>query len=116
MRHPRERGDPGFLKDTVIPAVYILASKRNGTLYVGVTSDLQSRIAQHRNGTLGGFTAQYDVKRLVWVEHHETMEAAILREKRIKKWRRAWKLELIEAENPQWHDLAEQCGFERLQP
>ncbi|MDJ0978218.1 MAG: GIY-YIG nuclease family protein [Erythrobacter sp.] len=96
------------------PTVYLLASQRNGTLYVGVTSDLISRITHHRNGTFRGFTAEYSVKRLVWFECHATMEAAILREKRIKRWRRAWKLELIEAENPQWCDLAEQFGFETL--
>lgn len=98
------------------PTVYLLASKRNGTLYVGVTSDLVARIIQHRSGSFGGFTAQYDVNRLVWFEQHSTMEAAILREKRIKKWRRAWKLELIEADNPQWLDLAEQFGLDPLRP
>ena len=96
------------------PTVYLLASKRNGTLYCGVTSDLITRIAQHRDGTFDGFTRQYGVKTLVWFEHHESMEAAILREKRIKKWRRAWELELIEAENPQWLDRAEEFGFDPL--
>ena len=96
------------------PTVYLLASQRNGTLYCGVTSDLVTRIAQHRHGTFSGFTQQYCVKRLVWFEHYESMEAAIQREKRIKKWRRAWKLELIEADNPQWKDLAEQFGFDPL--
>ena len=96
------------------PTVYLLASQRNGTLYCGVTSDLVTRVAQHRDGTYSGFTQQYDVKRLVWFEHHESIEAAILREKRIKKWRRAWKLELIEAGNPQWRDLAETLGFAPL--
>ena len=92
----------------------MLASQRNGTLYCGVTSNLLVRIAQHRDGTFGGFTVQYSVKRLVWFEHHATMEESILREKRIKKWNRAWKLELIEAENPRWLDLAEQFGFDPL--
>lgn len=95
------------------PCVYLLASKRNGTLYVGVTSDLLRRLAQHRDESLsGGFTAKYSVKRLVWFESHESIEEAILREKRIKKWNRAWKLELIEADNPDWLDLAEQFGFD----
>ena len=97
-----------------IPTVYILASKRNGTLYTGVTSDLLGRIHQHREGTLGGFTKEHGIKRLVWFEVHETMESAILREKRVKNWRRAWRLELIEQENPQWLDLAEQFGFAPL--
>jgi putative endonuclease len=79
-----------------------------------VTSDLFARIFHHREGTFGGFTKAHGVHRLVWFEVHETMESAILREKRIKKWRRAWKLELIEADNPQWLDLAEQFGFARL--
>lgn len=97
-----------------LPTVYLLASQRNGTLYVGVTSDLVARIHQHREGTFGGFTKQYAVHRLVWFEHHGTMEDAIVREKRIKKWRRAWKLELIEQDNPRWLDLAEQFGFDPL--
>ena len=98
----------------ITPIVYILASQRNGTLYTGVTSDLVARIHHHREGTFGGFTKQHHVNRLVWFEAHGTMENAIVREKRIKKWRRAWKLELIEAENPRWLDLAEQFGFDRL--
>ncbi|AWW73483.1 endonuclease [Erythrobacter sp. KY5] len=97
-----------------LPTVYLLASKRNGTLYCGVTSDLAVRIAQHRDGTFSGFTKEYGVNRLVWFEHHGDMGAAIIREKRIKKWRRAWKLELIEAENPQWKDMAEKLGFDPL--
>lgn len=99
---------------TFSPAVYLLASKRNGTLYCGVTSDLAARIARHRDGTFDGFTKDYGVKRLVWFEAHDEMDAAILREKRIKKWRRAWKLDLIEKANPQWKDLAEGFGFEPL--
>ncbi len=94
------------------PVVYLLASRRNGTLYVGVTSDLMGRLYQHREGVLPGFTREYGVKRLVLFEPHETMEEAIIREKRIKKWNRAWKLELIEKSNPDWHDLAESLGFE----
>ena len=97
------------------PAVYILASQRNGTLYTGVTSNLPARIHQHRNGAFRGFSRKYGVKLLIWFEAHETMESAIVREKRIKKWNRAWKLQLIEEANPDWRDLAEDFGFERLE-
>lgn len=103
------------MDDGISPAVYLLASKRNGTLYVGVTSNLTGRIYQHRNELVAGFTKEYGVKRLVWFEDHATMEAAIQREKRIKKWNRAWKLELIEKGNPAWRDLAEDFGFEPLE-
>jgi putative endonuclease len=96
------------------PSVYILASKRNGTLYTGVTSDLHGRIHRHRVGQLPGFTRKYGVKLLVWFEQHSTMEQAIIREKRIKRWNRRWKLELIEAANPDWRDLAEDFGFDPL--
>lgn len=78
------------------PIVYILTSKRNGTLYIGVTSDLQKRVWQHREGILEGFTKKYNVKQLVYYEVHEQMESAILREKQMKKWNRAWKISLIE--------------------
>ncbi|GLS15867.1 GIY-YIG nuclease family protein [Hydrogenophaga electricum] len=87
------------------PAVYVLASQRNGTLYVGVTSDLVQRIHQHRHELTGGFTQRYGVHQLVYFEPHGTMEAAITREKQLKKWRRAWKLALIESVNPEWRDL-----------
>jgi len=87
------------------PCVYILASKRNGTLYVGVTSKLVQRVFQHRENLADGFTKQHGVHVLVWFEQHTSMEAAIIREKQIKKWRRAWKIELIEARNPAWRDL-----------
>ncbi|MBS1174953.1 MAG: Excinuclease subunit domain protein [Burkholderiaceae bacterium] len=87
------------------PAVYILASERNGTLYIGVTSNLPQRIWQHREGLVEGFTNRYSVKMLVWYEMHESMESAIMREKALKKWRREWKLELIEQNNAQWRDL-----------
>ncbi|RAO75236.1 GIY-YIG nuclease family protein [Dyella jiangningensis] len=87
------------------PCVYILASGRNGTLYVGVTSDLVKRVWQHRNEVTKGFTSQHHVYNLVWYELHETMESAILREKRLKDWKRVWKLRLIEGENPEWVDL-----------
>jgi len=96
------------------PAVYILASGRNGTIYIGVTSNLMARIVQHRAGSFGGFTKVYDVTRLVWFEMADTMEGAIGREKQLKNWRRAWKLELIEADNPTWRDLAEDWGFAPL--
>ncbi len=85
--------------------VYILASGRNGTLYVGVTSDLVQRTHQHRSGEIGGFTSRYAVKRLVYFETHEEISAAIAREKAIKKWRRQWKVNLIESQNADWRDL-----------
>jgi putative endonuclease len=87
------------------PCVYILASRQNGTLYIGVTRDLARRVWEHRAGEIAGFARDYHVEMLVFAEFHETMPDAILREKRIKKWRRAWKLELIERQNPQWRDL-----------
>ncbi|MEM6476542.1 MAG: GIY-YIG nuclease family protein [Pseudomonadota bacterium] len=102
------------MKNDFSPTVYLMASAKHGTLYLGVTSDLIQRVAQHRAGTFGGFTAKYGIKRLVWFEQHSTMELAIHREKRIKKWRRAWKVELIEESNRGWRDLAEDCGFEPL--
>lgn len=89
------------------PCVYMLASRRNGTLYIGVTSNLVQRIWQHRNHVVQGFTDRYEVTRLVWYELHASMEAAIVREKQIKKWRREWKLALIEQVNPEWLDLWE---------
>jgi putative endonuclease len=85
--------------------VYILASKRNGTLYIGVTSDLIKRIWEHKNDLVDGFTKRYGVHNLVWYEAHENMESAILREKTLKEWKRTWKLELIESSNPNWNDL-----------
>ena len=85
--------------------VYIMASKRNGTLYVGVTSDLVYRVSQHREGSTPGFTSRYGVKTLVWFEVHDDIEEAIRREKLIKRWRRVWKLRLIETGNPDWRDL-----------
>ena len=97
------------------PCVYLLASRRNGTLYVGVTSNLLVRIAQHREGKIAGFTCDYGVNILVWFEQHATMDSAIVREKRIKKWNRAWKLALIEAANAEWRDLAEDLGFAAIE-
>jgi putative endonuclease len=85
--------------------VYILASKKNGTLYVGVTSDLCKRIYEHKEGLTEGFTKKYNVKTLVYYESIECIQSAIQREKQIKKWERAWKLKLIENKNPNWEDL-----------
>ncbi len=85
--------------------VYILASKKNGTVYVGVTSDLIKRVWEHKNGLVDGFTNQYDVKMLVYYEMHDNAENAIRREKQIKKWRRQWKVNLIEKKNLHWKDL-----------
>ena len=87
------------------PCVYLLSNQRNGTLYVGVTSNLVQRIWQHKEGFADGFSKKYDLKMLVWYELHATMESAISREKTIKEWRRAWKLTLIEKMNPDWRDL-----------
>ncbi|MEX2452065.1 MAG: GIY-YIG nuclease family protein [Rhodospirillales bacterium] len=89
------------------PCVYILASGRNGTLYVGVTSDLVRRVWEHRSDAVDGFTKRYGVHQLVYAEFHTTMEEAILREKRLKKWRRAWKIRLIQEANSEWRDLYE---------
>jgi putative endonuclease len=91
-----------------------MASKRHGTLYTGVTSNLIQRIAQHRGGLIPGFTKRYKIRRLVHYELHGTMEDAIVREKRIKEWRRDWKIELIERQNPLWEDIAIGLGFLRL--
>ena len=85
--------------------VYILASKRNGTLYIGVTSNLAQRVWQHKHCQVEGFTKKYNVKSLVYYEIHGNAERAIIIEKRIKKWRRSWKLKLIEGKNPKWKDL-----------
>jgi putative endonuclease len=87
------------------PCVYILASRRNGTLYIGVTSDLVKRVWEHKHDLVEGFTQQYGVHMLVWYEMHETMESAISREKAIKEWKRAWKIRRIEEFNPTWQDL-----------
>ncbi|MBS0508139.1 MAG: GIY-YIG nuclease family protein [Proteobacteria bacterium] len=93
------------------PTVYLLASQRNGTLYVGVTSNLVKRIWEHKGEVTDGFTHRYGVHMLVYYEQHATMEAAITREKQLKKWNRAWKLRLIEESNPDWRDLwPDICG------
>ena len=88
--------------------VCILTSRRNGTLYVGMTDNLVGRVWQHQVGLIRGFTKRYGVKMLVWYEVHDTREAAILRERQLKKWHRRWKLELIERSNPAWNDLSEE--------
>jgi putative endonuclease len=88
-----------------VPCVYILASRRNGTLYVGVTSDLAGRVNLHVQELVPGFTARFHVHHLVYYEMHTSMEAAIIREKRLKRWNRLWKLRLIEQANPEWVDL-----------
>jgi putative endonuclease len=89
------------------PAVYILASKRNGTLYIGVTSNLEKRAWEHKHALVDGFTKKYGVHQLVYYELHADMVSAITREKQMKKWNRAWKLKLIERHNPDWNDLWE---------
>jgi putative endonuclease len=88
-------------------AAYIMASRRNGTLYVGVTSELSNRVWQHKNGAFSGFTEEHGCKMLVWYELFPDMPSAIRREKNLKKWLRNWKLELIEKENPEWRDLSD---------
>jgi putative endonuclease len=87
------------------PCVYVLASRRNGTLYTGVTSNLIKRVWQHKNNQVEGFTSKYGVYTLVWFEIHESMESAIRREKAIKKWKRSWKIKMIEERNSCWRDL-----------
>ena len=87
------------------PALYVLASKRDGTLYIGVTRDLHKRVWEHKNDLAEGFTKRYRIHRLVYYELHQDMVSAIEREKQMKKWNRAWKLELIETHNPDWRDL-----------
>jgi putative endonuclease len=88
--------------------VYILANKPNGTLYVGVTNDVVRRVWEHKSDAVDGFTKQYSIHRLVYAEFHETMPLAIVREKQVKKWRRKWKIEMIERDNPEWRDLYEE--------
>ncbi len=96
------------------PCVYLLASDRNGTIYIGVTSNLMKRLYEHREGTIPGFTSRYGVAKLVRYEIFEDMLSAIAREKQLKRWHRSWKLNLIEQDNPDWHDLAVGLGFEPL--
>ncbi len=86
--------------------VYMMASKKNGTLYIGVTNDLRRRVSEHKSGTFVGFTQKYNVKRLVFFEPYSDIRDAITMEKRIKKWNRQWKIQLIEKSNPEWKDLS----------
>ena len=104
-----------------LSAVYMMASRKYGTLYIGVTSGLLNRVVQHREGVMDGFTKQYGVKRLVWYETHDSIEVAIHREKRLKKYKREWKINLIERDNPNWDDLfpqffVEEGPLSHLQP
>ena len=94
--------------------VYLLTNRTDGTLYCGVSNDLLRRLSEHRAGQVDSFTRKYNCHHLVWFEHHSDVTEAIRREKRIKKWNRAWKLRLIEESNPGWRDLAEGLGFEKL--
>ena len=103
MSFPRTRESSDSMSKQ--PAVYILASKRNGTLYVGVTSDLKKRVWEHKNDLVEGLTKRYGVHQLVYYELHGEIMSAIRREKQIKKWNRSWELELIERQNPDWRDL-----------
>jgi putative endonuclease len=107
-RHSRENGNPERLYiKTKYSYVYILASKRNGTLYVGVTADIVKRVYEHKNNLVDGFTKKYGVHMLVYYQQFEDIESAILEEKRLKNWRREWKLKLIEKDNADWKDLYE---------
>ena len=112
FRGPRCRSLQGMRNRQ--PCVYILCNAYNGTLYVGVTSNLIGRILQHREGTFEGFTKRHGIIRLVWFEMADTMESAIASEKRIKKWHRDWKMNLIERDNPHWDDLAIALGLDPL--
>jgi putative endonuclease len=102
------------MREELAPAVYMLASKWNGTLYVGVTSRLWTRVAEHKDGSLGGFTQKHNVKLLVWYEFHLDMTSAIRREKQIKGWKRDWKIKLIVEHNQLWHDLHEEIDDTRV--
>jgi len=111
MGRPDKPGDDD-LWELGLNAVYIMASRKHGTLYIGVTSQLLVRASQHRDGATDGFTKQYGVKRLVWYEWHDGIEPAIHREKRLKKYKREWKINLIERDNPDWDDLFPQFFIE----
>lgn len=87
------------------PCVYIITNQKNGTLYIGVTSNLLQRIQQHKEKTIKGFTTKYSLDKLIWYETHDTMYTAISREKAMKEWKREWKIKLIEKDNPEWRDL-----------
>jgi putative endonuclease len=111
MGSRHKAGNDGHWGDG-LSAVYIMASRKHGTLYLGVTSDLRNRVAQHRGGLIPGFTQRYGVKRLVWYEQHEDITAAIQRETSLKRYRRQWKINLIEQDNPDWGDLFPQLFVE----
>jgi len=113
FQHPM-RGNHRRMPFEREPCVYILASQPRGTLYIGVTSDLAKRLWQHREGVTGGFVARYKVHRLVRFEMFGDLEAAILREKQLKRWHRQWKINLVERDNPHWVDLAIDLGFDTL--
>ncbi len=98
-------------KDMGAYYVYILASQRNGTLYIGVTNDMRRRTYEHKHGSVPGFTKKHYVKRLVYYETHDEIAQAIHREKRLKEWQRSWKIDLIESVNPEWNDLFETLNF-----
>jgi|SRR3990167_3043264 putative endonuclease len=106
----------GRVRTVKQPCVYILASKPYGTIYIGVTSNHIARLCQHRSGEVKCFTSDYDVHHLVRFEQFETMHDAITREKQLKRWHRQWKINLIESENPDWHDLAQALGLPPLLP
>jgi putative endonuclease len=110
--HSPEKGNPKVLsfimfKPTHQYFVYILASKKNGVLYIGVTNDLERRMIEHKNKFVKSFASRYNVDKLVYFEQYSNINKAIKREKRLKKWNRQWKIDLIEEENPKWIDLAE---------
>ena len=115
FQHP-SRGILRAMRQERQPCVYILASRPYGTLYIGVTSDRLGRLWQHRNGVTDEFTKRYKVHRLVRFEVFGDMERAILREKQLKRWHRQWKINLIESENPDWHDLAVGLGLPPVAP
>ena len=99
---------------SIQPCIYIMTNRPQGSLYIGVTSDLVKRIHQHRSGEVKGFSKRYNLQRLIYFEQFGTMELAITREKKLKNWHRQWKINLIEEHNPDWHDLAVDIGFEPL--
>jgi putative endonuclease len=101
------------MREDIIPAVYILASKRNGTVYVGVTSNLWARVSTHKGEGVKGFTQKHNVKLLVWYEFHLDMTSAIRREKQIKDWKRDWKIKMIVEHNQLWRDLHDEIDYER---
>ena len=103
-----QAGKPGY--------VYIVANKRNGTIYIGVTSNLTKRVFEHRNGLIAGFTKRYGCKMLVWYDAYDDLDEARLSEKRMKKWNRAWKLRVIEERNPHWDDLYPKLAGTGLPP